>query len=119
MASIVSWNEYSSLFSKVSESDFERYEILAEKEVKRVVGAIRWERIDENTFGYDILKDCICNVIDKIATDEQSGRGKGITSISNDGYSETYALANESDLRHEMASAIRSWLSGSGLVGAY
>lgn len=116
---IVSWSDYNSLYSKVDQTEFSRYEALAEKEVKRVVGAIRWESIDENIFGYDVLKDCICNVIDKIAEDEKSGRGRGITSVSNDGYSETYALTSESDLRGEMRSAIRIWLSGTGLVGAY
>ena len=68
---IVSWSDYNSLYSKVDQTEFSRYEALAEKEVKRVVGAIRWESIDENTFGYDVLKDCICNVIDKIAEDEK------------------------------------------------
>ena len=116
---IVKWDDYNSLFSKISNADFERYETLAEKEVKRVIGAIRWASITEDTFGYDVLKDCICNVMDKIWDDEHSGKGKGITSVSNDGYSETYALTQESDLRNEMASSIKAWLSGTGLVGAY
>lgn len=116
---IVSWSDYNSLYSKIKEADFDRYEALAEKEVKKVIGAIRWAKITDETFGYDALKDCICNVMDKIADDEKSGRGKGITSVSNDGYSETYALTNESDLRNEMSSAIKAWLSGTGLVGAY
>lgn len=116
---IVSWSDYNSLYSKISETDFPRYEALAEKEVRKVIGFIRWESINEDTYGYDVLKDCICNVMDKIVDDEQSGRGRGVTSVSNDGYSESYALSSESDLRNEMVSAIKGWLSGTGLVGAY
>lgn len=116
---IVSWSDYNSLYSKIKQEDFDRYEALAEKEIKRVIGPIRWANINEDVFGYDALKDCVCNVMDKIIEDEQSGRGRGVTSVSNDGYSETYALANESDLMNEMASSIRAWLSGTGLVGAY
>lgn len=116
---IVTWDEYNSLYSKVSEADFSRYEALAEKEVKKVIGAIKWESINTETFGYDALKDCICNVIDKIYDDERNGRGRGLTSVSNDGYSESYALVNPSDLRGEMVSFIKSCLSGTGLVGAY
>ena len=116
---IVSWSDYNSLYSKIKQEDFPRYEALAEKEVKKVIGPIRWETINEDTFGYDALKDCICNVMDKIVDDEQSGRGRGVTSVSNDGYSESYALSSEADLRNEMSSAIKGWLSGTGLVGAY
>ena len=56
--------------------------------MQRVIGWIRWANITEEMFGYEQLKDCICNVIDKMAVDMQSGKGKGISSVSNDGYSE-------------------------------
>lgn len=115
----VTWEYYSSLFSKVNESEFERAEALAEKEVCAVIGPIRWANITEDTFGYQQLQDCICNVIDKMADDAKSGRGKGISSVSNDGYSESYSVANPVDLRNELQSSIKAWLSGTGLVGAY
>jgi hypothetical protein len=51
--------------------------------------------------------------------DEQSGRGKGLSSVSNDGYSESYSVTNSADLRNELHSSIKAWLSGTGLVGAY
>ena len=115
----VNWEYYSSLHNTVKEDDFERLEAIAEKEVCNVIGPIRWANISDETFGYGQLKDCICNVIDKMAADVKSGKGKGVSSVSNDGYSESYVVQTEEQLRSEMQSSIRSWLSGTGLVGAY
>lgn len=119
MSQFVDWEYYSSLHDKVTEEMFERAEILAEKEVQRVIGWIRWPNITEETFGFEQLKDCICNVIDKMAMDGKSGKGKGVSSVSNDGYSESYVIQTEEQLRSELQSSIRAWLSGTGLVGAY
>lgn len=119
MSQFVDWEYYSSIHSKVKENDFLHTEQLAEKEVQRVIGWIRWANITTETFGYEQLKDCICNVMDKMSTDAQSGKGKGISSVSNDGYSESYVVQTEEQLRSELQSSIRSWLSGTGLVGAY
>ena len=115
----VTWEYYSSLHNTVKEDDFERLEAIAEKEVCNVIGPIRWANITEETFGHNQLKDCICNVIDKMSVDSKSGKGKGVSSVSNDGYSESYVVQTEEQLRSEMQSSIRSWLSGTGLVGAY
>ena len=115
----VNWEYYSSLHNTVKEDDFERLEAIAEKEVCNVIGPIRWANISDETFGFEQLKDCICNVIDKMAEDAESGKGKGVSSVSNDGYSESYVVQTEEQLRSELQSSIRSWLSGTGLVGAY
>lgn len=119
MPQIVDWEYYSSLFSKVKEAEFNKAECLAEKEVMRVIGPIRWANITEDTFGYEQLKDCICNVIDKMTEDNKSGKGKGVSSVSNDGYSVSYVVQTEEQLRSELQSSIKNWLSGTGLVGAY
>ena len=119
MSQIVPWEYYSSLHDIVSEENFDKAETLAEKEVCQVIGPIRWAAITEETFGYEQLKDCICNVMDKMTEDNASGRGKGISSVSNDGYSESYTIQTQEQLRNELRSSIRSWLSGTGLVGAY
>ena len=115
----VNWEYYSSLHNTVKEDDFERLEAIAEKEVCNVIGPIRWANITEETFGHNQLKDCICNVIDKMAVDSKSGKGKGVSSVSNDGYSESYVVQTEEQLRNELHSSIRAWLSGTGWVGAY
>ncbi len=119
MSHIVSWEYYSALHSEVNENEFARYEMLAEKEICMVIGQIRWASITEDTFGYDQLKDCICNTVDQMAEDMRSGRGKGISGVSNDGYSESYTIQTREQLRSELHGSIRAWLSGTGLVGAY
>lgn len=119
MAQIVSWGHYSSLYDLVSEEAFEKKEKLAEKEVQNVIGPIRWATITETTFGYEQLQDCICNVINKMTENEETGKGKGVSSVSNDGYSESYVIQTEAQLKEEMKGSIQSWLSGTGLVGAY
>lgn len=119
MSQIVNWEYYSSLFGNVKEEQFAQAEALAEIEVRAVIGPVRWAKITEETFGYDQLKDCICKVIEKMDADERSGKGKGVSSVNNDGYSESYVIQTEEQLREELHRCIRSWLSGTGLAGAY
>lgn len=121
MSQFVNWEYYSSLYNTFKEegTEFDKAESLAEKEVQTVIGPIRWATITEETFGHEQLKDCICKVMDKMAADGKSGKGKGVSSVSNDGYSESYVVQTEEQLRSELHSSIRAWLSGTGLVGAY
>ena len=119
MSQLVDWEYYSSLHSIVSAMEFDTAEALAEKEVRAVIGPIRWAAITEQSFGYEVLQDCICNVIDKMYEDNHSGKGKGLSSVGNDGYSESYVVQTQEQLRNELQSSIRAWLSGTGLVGAY
>lgn len=119
MSQKVTWEYYSSLYSTIAKENFEKAEAQAEKEVRTVIGPIRWAEITPNTFGYEQLQDCICKVMDKMAVDNKSGKGKGVASVSNDGYSESYVVQTEEQLRSELQSSIRAWLSGTGLVGAY
>lgn len=119
MPQIVDWEYYSSLHDKIAEQEFQKAEALAEKEVKLVVGQIRWNLLNPDAFYYETLQDCICNVIDKMYLNRISAAGKGISSVSNDGYSESYTIQTESQARAELQSSIRAWLSGTGLAGAY
>ena len=119
MSAIVSWEYYSSLHNRVSSEDFAKAESLAEQEVRSVIGPIRWDDITDGTYGYEELKDCICKVIDTMADNESNGIGKGIVSVSNDGYTESYATTRAGEVRHDLICSIRAMLSGTGLVGAY
>lgn len=119
MSQIVNWEYYNSLFDKVKQEDFEKAELKAQKEVRKVIGSIRWATITTETFGYEQLKDCICEVIDKMVADKSLNQRKGINSISNDGYSESYSQVSEEQLADEMRMLIMNCLSGTGLVGAY
>ena len=119
MSQIVTWEYYDSLFDKISKDDFDRVENQAEKAVCAVIGPIRWAEITEETYGYEQLKYCICNTMNKLVEQETSGAGKGLSSASNDGYSESYVVQTESQARAELNNSIRARLSGTGLVGAY
>lgn len=116
---IVNWEYYNSLYNNIDEGDFDKLEKLAEKQVKLVIGTPRWESIDPNAFYYEQLKDCICKVINKLVEQDKSGIGRGIASVSNDGYSENYIVQTAEQMMVEMRSYIKGWLSGTGLVGAY
>lgn len=117
---IVNWEYYSSLFNKISENDFERAELLAEKAVREVIGVVRWSTITVDTFGYDVLQDCICKVMDAMKDNEKLAAHMGVTSVSNDGYSESYGSeVTSNSLNDSLKTSIKSWLSGTGLVGAY
>ena len=119
MSQLVNWEYYSSLFEKVPDADFCKYERLAEMEVCNVIGPIRWACITEQTFGYKQLKDCVCNVMNSLYDADNSAQGKGISSVSNDGYSESYTIQTAAQAKAELQGMIRRCLSGTGLVGAY
>lgn len=115
----ITWGYYSATHNKVSENDFTTIATQAEACVRSVVGAVNYAEITADTFGYNILLDCICNVMDGIVDSKASAVGKGISSVSNDGYSESYTVQTEGQARDELHSSIRSMLSGTGIVGAY
>ena len=122
MAALVSWEYYSSLYSVVTEDQFETAEALAEKEVIKVVGLIHWselnlQHLEDEIYG-DQLMDCICKVINYQA-EAPKAQGRGVASVSNDGYSESYVLQTQSQADEELGKNIRAWLSGTGLVRAY
>lgn len=117
---LITWEYYNSLHDKVSEEAFEVAEALAEKEIREVIGTIRFANITVDTFGYDVLQDCICNVIDRMADDQLVAGRIGLSSVSNDGYTESYNGSTTAEGMHEeLKYSIRSWLSGTGLVRAY
>lgn len=119
MTNIVSWEYYNSLYNTVDQTAFARLEALAEKQVRIVVGTLRWNSIDPGHFYYDQLKDCICRMIDKLAVYERSAIGTGLASVSNDGYTESYTIQTQPQMADELRSCVIQWLSGTGLAGAY
>lgn len=121
MNNIVNWEYYCSLCyeQKVTEENFDAAERKAEAVVRSVIGFIRWNQITEETFGFEVLKETICQTINLLTDNEASGIGKGISSVSNDGYSESYAATSASEVDESVKASIRSMLSGTGLVGAY
>ncbi|WP_119298682.1 head-tail connector protein [Mediterraneibacter butyricigenes] len=64
----------------------------------------------------DCVKDAACCAVEKY-TDYQKLRAQELKSESNDGYSVTYSDAGkESDMRQDVISDIKTYLSGTGLT---
>ena len=49
---------------------------------------------------------------------ESTGMGTGVSSVSNDGYSESYKITTVAEKEVQLLSITRSGLSGTGLAGA-
>jgi hypothetical protein len=119
MDKIVTWEYYNSLHNKVSQEEFNRLEALAEKQILLVIGQYKWSTIKETAFYFNQLKDCICNVMNMLADLSKGGAGKGIASVSNDGYSENYVVRTASEYNNEIRMCIVHGLSGTGLTSAF
>lgn len=119
MNNIVTWEYYNSLYSKAKQEEFGNLEALAERHVLSVIGHYRWDNIKESAFYFDQLKDCICKVIDKLVDLDSSGAGKGVASVSNDGYSESYAVRTSEEYNNEIRTCVIRGLSGTGLTSAF
>jgi hypothetical protein len=119
MDAIVDWEHYYSLYPTADQTTFTNLRSLAEREVRSVIGTHRWNSIDPTHFYYDQLRDCICRVINMLAEYTGGGAGKGLASVSNDGYSESYVVQTQVQVGTEIRMCIIRWLSGTGLVGAY
>lgn len=125
--SYVTWEYYSSLFAKVTKDEFDR---LAEQAEKRVNISTRgrvgqfMKSFDANTATdfhrqvYDAVRFTVCEVVNKLYVQDTSGVGNGLSSVSNDGYSESYKVTTESERLAELDAVIRQGLSGTGLAGA-
>lgn len=119
MSNFVSWEYYNSLYSDIKQSEFAAKEKEAEAEIRSVIGYVKWQEITPLTYGIDALKECICKLMHEREALTKSGQGKGLASVTNDGYSETFAIKTREEINKEMASLIKIWLSGTGLIGAY
>lgn len=64
------------------------------------------------------LNDCACRLIDMVANLEGSGAGHGLQSVSNDGYTEHYAVTDPEEVTRILRRAAFQSLSGTGLMGA-
>lgn len=119
MNNIVTWEYYNSLYNKAKQDEFNKLEAQAERHVLSVIGRYKWDRIEESAFYFDQLKDCICKVVNMLIDLNKGGAGKGLASVSNDGYSETYAVRNIDEYNREIRMCIMYCLSGTGLTSAF
>lgn len=123
----IDWEEYSSICTEVPEEEFEMLRRKAEIKLNEVThmraGCFLSEYDEEQATdfqkqAYGQIRMTMCDLINAMYTIETSGMGTGISSISNDGYSETYNIKTDSEMKAQIMSIIRNGLSGTGLAGA-
>ena len=117
----MNWEDYRSRFTdNITEEQFNLLSGQACSRVKRMCRpyVLNTVLMDEHDYRNERLKDAVCTVINAAYAHEVTGTGKGISSVSNDGYSESYVLTKREDAELELNSLVRSCLSGTGLMGA-
>lgn len=118
----VDWEDYHSRFanSDMTEDKFKNLTYQACSRVQRLCRPYVLKAVLENPDDYrnDRLKDAVCCVINAMHEHDKVGAGSGVTTVSNDGYSESYALSKQSDAEQELNRAAKEQLYGTGLMGA-
>lgn len=123
----ITWEYYSSLYSEVPEDDFDkmRDKAAAKLDVQTHMRAKEFELAFDAETATDFQKqvhtqiqNTVCELMNALYAQETSGMGTGITSVSNDGYSESYKITTAAEKDAQLLTIIRSGLSGTGLAGA-
>lgn len=124
----INWEYYSSLFDNITnEMAFNRACAKASIYMDRYTGmrarTFIKEYNAENASDFqkmtaDAIKMTMCELINGITAQETSGMGTGISSVSNDGYSESYKITTAAEKEAQLLNIVRSGLSGTGLAGA-
>lgn len=100
---ILDWEYYSSHFPKLNEDEFKSLNYYATMLVLKQVNKSYAEMTE---YEQTAVKDCICNVLNALIKYEKSN----ISSISNDGYSESYREAKEESKQIELNRIYNEWL---------
>lgn len=124
----VSREYYQSLFSEITEEDFNRYLVRAETKLAAVTHNRAEDFLKDYSAKeqvtpfqksvYEQIKQTICELIHSMQEQDLTGMGSGIASVSNDGYSESYRIVTAAEKEAQLCSIVRSGLSGTGLAGA-
>lgn len=112
MPQIIDWEYYISHFSNiVPESKFDAVEQQAEIEYRKVVGEyMDVDPVDE--------KNAIFQICNFLYTNQAGLSGKAVSSVNNNGYSESYALQNKEQLMDSMREMIYDCI-GTRLAGVF
>lgn len=107
---------YSANYSVIEkEETFERLAFLASRRLDILTGQ-RAQRA--SGYKLEALRDCVCNMAEYLYAAESTAQGTGITSVSNEGYSESYQAVTPEQVEENLRSLAFQWLSGTGLMGA-
>lgn len=123
----IDWEYYTRFYTEIAEKEtFERLCVKAERklDVHTHMRASQFMKNHRKTCAtdfqkrvYEQVKNTVCELVNAIYIQESSGMGTGITSVSNDGYSESYKVTTEPEKEAQLYSIIRSGLAGTGLAG--
>lgn len=124
----ITWEYYSSLFTEVTDkAEFERLntkagikiDILTHMRAKRFKDEYQEDTAtDFHKLVHSQIQQTVCELINALYAQETSGMGTGISSVSNDGYSESYKITTAAEKEAQLLNIVRSGLSGTGLAGA-
>lgn len=124
----INWEYYSSLFTEVPDAaEFERLEkraalkidAITHLRVKRFEEAYQEsEATDFQRMVHEQIRLTMCELVNTMHTQDISGMGSGIASVSNDGYSESYKITTAAEKEAQLYHVVQSGLSGTGLAGA-
>lgn len=122
----IDWEYYSSLFEKLSEEDFERFNKKACAKLD-VITHLRAQPFEESyneetatPFQKKVhmqIRNTVCDLINTMFEQESTGMGNGVISVSNSGYSETYKVTTQAEKEAELYALVRNGLNGTGLAG--
>lgn len=111
---IIDWEYYNSHFPRVMpESEFAPVETQAEAEFNRIVPTYL-----QDTLTDAVKQNCIFAVCNHLYNQAQGSAGSGVTSVSNNGYSESYAVTTQEQAETELRELIYSKI-GTRLAGAF
>lgn len=111
----IDWEWYESNFPQLPEDEFARRLPAAEMKVDILTHN---RARDATGYKQERVKACVANIINRMATLEESGAGCNVKSVSNDGYSETYEQVTPEQVEAALKKECFLWLSGTGLMGA-
>lgn len=124
----ITWGYYSSLFAQISdEQEFDRLERVAQIKLDALTHArtavfmAEYSEDEATPFQrmvYEQIRMTLCDVINALGVQEETGMGSGIASVSNDGYAETYKITTAAEKEQQIWQIVRSGLTGTGLAGA-
>lgn len=108
---MISYMEYSAIYKDLAEQDFARFLFEAESLVDNwTAGRYKTAK------GYkeEKVRRCLIRLIHEMGTPEYYK--KGVKSVSNDGYSETYMVMAEDEIKAGYRAIAFEYLSGTGLL---
>ncbi len=123
----ITWEGYSSLYTEIpDENTFNRLmrrvrikmDGITHMRVSKFVGSYRkTTATDFQKLVYAQIQDTACELANLMYAQDMSGMGTGIASVSNDGYSESYAVTTAAEKEAQQRKTVLNGLRGTGLAG--